>query len=221
MPIHAVVFDLDGVLFDACDLHYRALNRALETAGHAPITTEDHEGRFDGLPTRVKMKMLGIEGEEAERVWKLKQEATASMLGECVRIDTGTVALLQGLRDRGYRLACASNSIRRSVDIMVRGIGAAPFMEFTLSNEDVANPKPHPDIYLETCRRLLLEPRQVLVVEDNPNGQRACLEAGCRLCIVRDPSEVTIERVLGSIRDHESVCGFVPPPGRHGKQGAS
>lgn len=215
MKIEAVVFDLDGVLFDACDLHYQALNRALERAGHDPISPEDHHGRFDGLPTRTKMKMLGIEGDEAKKVWTLKQECTAEMLAEVVEIDTGTVALLQGLQDRGYKLACASNSIRQSVDIMVNGVGAAPFMEFTLSNEDVANPKPHPDIYLAACRQLELEPRQVLVVEDNINGQRACLEAGCRLCAVKNPTEVTIERILSSIRDHESVGNFVPTLGRH------
>jgi HAD superfamily hydrolase (TIGR01509 family) len=217
VQIKAVVFDLDGVLFDACDLHYQALNRALEQAGYKPISREDHEGKFDGLPTRVKMKMLGIEGDEAAKVWQLKQQNTASMLGEVVKIDTGTVALLQGLRDRGYKLACASNSIRQSVDIMVGGVGAAPFMEFTLSNEDVGNPKPHPDIYLEACRRFSLQPREVLVVEDNINGQRACLEAGCRLCAVNNPAEVTIERILCSIRDHEAVGDFVPAPGRHRK----
>jgi beta-phosphoglucomutase-like phosphatase (HAD superfamily) len=92
-------------------------------------------------------------------------------------------------------------------------------MEFTLSNEDVENPKPHPDIYLKACRQFGLEPLEVLVVEDNINGQRACLEAGCRLCIVRDPSEVTIERVLGSIRDHQHICDFVPSPGRHATTG--
>jgi HAD superfamily hydrolase (TIGR01509 family) len=215
MKIKAVVFDLDGVLFDACDLHFRALNKGLVDAGFEAISDEDHHGRFDGLPTRTKMKMLGIEGEDAQRVWELKQAATAEMLAEVVQIDTGTVALLQSLCDRGYKLACASNSIRMSVDIMVNGVGAAPFMEFTLSNEDVENPKPHPDIYLEACRRMELEPREVLVVEDNINGQRACLEAGCRLCAVKNPTEVTIERVLGSIRDHEAVCDFVPAPGRH------
>lgn len=215
MQIKAVIFDLDGVLFDACDLHYQALNRALERAGYEPISEEDHIGRFNGLPTRLKMKMLGIEGDEAQRVWKLKQECTAEMLHEVVEIDTGTVALLQGLRDRGYKLACASNSIRQSVDIMVIGVGAMPFMEFTLSNEDVENPKPHPDIYLEACRRLGLEPREVLVVEDNINGQRSCLEAGCRLCAVKNPAEVTIERVLSAIRDHEKVQGYSVGPGRH------
>jgi len=218
MKIRAVVFDLDGVLFDACDLHYQALNKALERAGHDPISRGDHKGKFDGLPTNVKMKMLGIEGKEATRIWQLKQDCTSEMLAEVVRIDTGTVALLQGLRDRGYKLGCASNSIRQSVDLMVTGVGAMPFMEFTLSNEDVDNPKPHPDIYLEACRRLELEPAEVLVVEDNINGQRACLEAGCRLCAVKNPEEVTIERILGAIRDHEAVRDFVPTPGRHNQR---
>jgi len=216
MKIRAVVFDLDGVLFDACNLHYEALNRALDQAGFEPISEEHHHGRFDGLPTSTKLKMLGIDQDDlAKRVWKFKQRATGEMLREVVKVDTGVVALLQGLRDRGYKLACASNSIRMSVDHMVIGVGAAPFMEFTLSNEDIENPKPHPDIYLEACRRLSLEPNEVLVVEDNINGQRACLEAGCRLCIVKNTTEVTIERVLGSIRDHESVGDFVPSPGRH------
>ena len=55
--IKAVLFDMDGVLIDAKDWHYEALNRALEHFGFA-ISRESHLSTFDGLPTRAKLQML-------------------------------------------------------------------------------------------------------------------------------------------------------------------
>src|SRR5690349_10956359 len=71
--IRCVLFDLDGVLLDARELHYETLNQALEEFGYRPIPREDHLARFDGLSTSQKLLMLGIDD---ERVKHRKQELT-------------------------------------------------------------------------------------------------------------------------------------------------
>ncbi len=60
MRIEAVVFDMDGVLIDAKDWHYHALNRALAHFGYS-ISRGDHLSTYDGLPTRHKLEMLSKE----------------------------------------------------------------------------------------------------------------------------------------------------------------
>lgn len=59
MNIKAIFFDMDGVLIDAKEWHYEALNRALELFG-MPISQVDHLTTFDGLPTRKKLEMLTL-----------------------------------------------------------------------------------------------------------------------------------------------------------------
>lgn len=203
MKIGAVVFDGDGVIADLVEVHYEALNEALVKTGHNPISREEQETTFNGLPTRVKLKMLGIAPDKIETVNSVKQEITSKMIKSLLKTDLRLIAVMQQLRDRGYKMGMASNSVRSSVDAMAFAVGVLPFFQFTLSNEDVKNAKPHPEIYLKACENLKLPPHEVLVVEDNVNGQRAALEAGCRLCVVRNPADVTLTRILDSISQHE------------------
>ena len=66
--IEAILFDLDGVLVDACDWHYESLNSALISSGYNPISREDHIEKFNGLPTKVKLSMLGIPDSESKKI---------------------------------------------------------------------------------------------------------------------------------------------------------
>ena len=58
--IECILFDLDGVLVDACDWHYEALNSSLISFGFSPITREEHLHKYNGLPTKIKLEMLNI-----------------------------------------------------------------------------------------------------------------------------------------------------------------
>lgn len=210
MRIAAIILDGDGVLADLVEVHFQALNRALVTCGYPEISLEDQEKMYNGLPTKVKLHLMGLPADEIKRVDAEKQRVTGPMIRAHIRTDMRLVAMLQQLRDRGYRLAVCSNSVRASVDEMVYCTGTAALFEFTLSNQDVANAKPHPEIYTKACEKLGLKPWEVLVLEDNVNGQRAALEAGCRLCVVRDPNDVTLARILEAIVQHEDLGYLVP-----------
>ena len=72
----AILFDLDGVLVDACDWHYHSLNDALEHYEGYRISYEDHIESFNGLPTSVKLNILGIKPDIAEKIWQMKQDKT-------------------------------------------------------------------------------------------------------------------------------------------------
>ncbi len=94
----AVLFDLDGVLVDACDWHYLALNSALESIGVDPISRADHETTYNGLPTKVKLDMLGLHEDECDLVWKLKQEHTLKIIKENATHQQEKVDLLLALK---------------------------------------------------------------------------------------------------------------------------
>ncbi|MFN3685279.1 HAD family hydrolase [Salinarimonas sp.] len=206
MRIEAIVFDMDGVLIDAKDWHYRALNRALELFGYT-IDRAEHLSTFDGLPTRRKLELLsedrglprGLHGFLSE----LKQIYTIDQVhADCRPLFVHEYAL-SNLKSRGYRLALASNSVRRSVELMMEKSGLAGYFDVMLSNEDIVRPKPSPDIYLRACELVGVEPSRALVVEDNVNGIRAAEAAGCPVLVVRSVEEVELSRLVEAVRRAE------------------
>lgn len=86
--IKLILVDLDGVLIKIKDLHYRALNKAL--GEDYAISLKDHHGRYDGLPTKVKLGMLtkdkGLPVEQYEEIWRNKQKYTMEMFATEIQI---------------------------------------------------------------------------------------------------------------------------------------
>ncbi len=202
MKIEAVVFDMDGVLIEAKEWHYEALNRALEIFGYT-ITRAEHLSTFDGLPTRTKLEMISKEKGLPRALHKfineLKQMYTVEQVHmHCKPIFTHEYAL-STLKARGYKLGLASNSIRSTVELMMSKSNLATYLDVMLSNQDVEKPKPDPDMYLKAASMLGLPPAQCLVVEDNPNGIRAAEAAGCPVLIVHSVHEVQLDRIENAI----------------------
>ena len=201
--IEAVVFDMDGVLIDAKDWHYHALNRALEHFGYT-ISRADHLSAFDGLPTRKKLEMLSRERRLPTGLHSfindLKQRYTIDQVhAECNPIFVHEYAL-SNLKAEGYKLGLASNSVRHSVELMMEKSALAPYLDIMLSNEDVEKPKPDPDMYQTATRMLDVNPSSTLVVEDNPNGIRAAEDAGCHVLVVQSVYDVQLDRIRDAIR---------------------
>lgn len=201
--IRAVIFDMDGVLIDAKEWHYEALNRALGLYGYS-IPRCEHETIYDGLPTKKKLLMLhqraGLPLEHADVINQLKQRYTIEMAQERCRPTPQHVNALSTLKLMGYRLGVASNSIRQTVNLMMQQSGLERFLDFQLSNEDVTRAKPDPEIYHKAIRHLQLTPEQCLIVEDNDNGIRAARAAGAHVFVVRDVHDVTFNNLSAQIR---------------------
>lgn len=208
MAIEAVVFDMDGVLIDAKEWHYEALNRALEYFGYT-ISRADHLTTFDGLPTRKKLEMLteerglprGLHGFLSD----LKQQYTIDQVQlKCKPMFVHEYAL-SNLKARGYKLGLGSNSIRSTVVMMMEKSNLSRYLDVMISNEDVKRAKPYPDIYLNAAAELGVAPGNCLVVEDNPNGIKAAEAAGCPLLVVNSVLDVQLDRILQAIRHAEEA----------------
>lgn len=196
--IRAVIFDMDGVLIDAKEWHYEALNRALGLF-EFHINRYEHLVTFDGLPTRDKLAMLtkdrGLPIGLHEVINNLKQKYTMEIVHrECKPMFQHEYALSK-LKARGYKLALASNSVRNSVEVMMKKSGLDRFLDAMVSNEDVKKGKPDPEMYLKATELLGLNPSECLVVEDNENGIKAARDAGCHVMVVRDVLDVTDENI--------------------------
>jgi beta-phosphoglucomutase len=196
--VKAVLFDMDGVLIDATDWHYEALNDALSLFGMA-IPREQHLAVYDGLPTRHKLKTLtltrGLPARLHDFINELKQRRTLELAFTQCRPKFIHQFALSRLKAEGYRLAVCSNSIRQTVDAMLNRAALDQYLEFSLSNEDVTRSKPHPEIYSAAMARLGLSPGACIVVEDNANGVEAAKASGAHCMEVASVHDVTYERI--------------------------
>ena len=196
--IKLVIFDLDGVLVDARELHYEALNRALAGLGFT-ITREEHLSTYDGLPTTKKLELLtdnkGLQKENYDLIWKKKQEFTSLIINEEMTYDERLRGILSKLKSEGYIISVASNSIRESVKMMLIRKGLSEYIDFFYSNQDVNKPKPSSEIYLKCMIKAGVNTDETVIVEDSHIGRKAAQSSGATLCAVRDVDDVTYDHI--------------------------
>jgi len=202
MPkVEAVLFDLDGVLVDACDWHFNALNEAMREIAGFELSREDHVLKYNGLPTAVKLRMLGFEGSIASRIEAAKQIKTLDIISKHAEIMTEKQELHSYLKSQGIKIACVTNSIRETAELMLSKTGQLDYIDLLVTNEDVSPNKPYPVCYNYAIQKLNANPDTSLCVEDSPKGIEAA-KASCipNLWIVSNPSEVTLETYKRIIR---------------------
>ncbi len=203
--IKAVIFDMDGVLIEAKDWHYEALNRALRLFG-LEISRYEHLTTFDGLPTKRKLQMLSAQGnlpsELHEFLNDMKQRYTMEIVNTQCKPRFNHEYALSKLKARGYRLAVCSNSVRDTIDTMMRKAALFGYLEFFVSNQDVSKPKPDPEMYNVAIARMGLRPDECLIVEDNENGIKAARASGAHVMEVTDVDDVTYAALSARI----AVC---------------
>ena len=207
--IKAIVFDMDGVLVEAKEWHYEALNKALGLFGYE-ITREEHLTTYDGLPTKTKLKRLteekGLPAALHSFINEMKQQYTVFMIFQYCRPRFDHEYALSRLKAEGYRLAVGSNSVRMTIELMMQKSALQKYLEFTLSNQDVTKPKPDPEIYVKAIERLGLSPQEVLIVEDNHNGVKAALASGAHLLKVETVDDVNYDNIRARIDEIEGAA---------------
>ena len=206
MKIKAILFDMDGVLIEAKEWHYEALNRALKLFG-MPISRFDHLRSFDGLPTLRKLEMLtlerGLPKELHVFINEMKQKFTMEIVhARCKPMFIHEYAL-SNLKDKGYKLAVCSNSVRNTVETMMQRSALSGYLDFMMSNEDVSRGKPDPEMYVRSMEHFALKPTECLIIEDNENGIKAARASGGHLLVVKEVTEVNLSNIINRISEIE------------------
>jgi beta-phosphoglucomutase len=203
MKIKAILFDMDGVLIDAKDWHYDALNKALSLFG-MEISRYDHLVTYDGLPTKKKLEMLSVERGLPIALHKfineIKQKYTMEIVHTSCKPNFIHEYALSKLNRDGYRMAVCSNSIRDTIDVMMKKASLEKYLDFYVSAQDVKNGKPDPEIYQTAIRKMGLVANECLIIEDNENGITAARASGAHVLEVVSVSEVNYENIKNKIK---------------------
>ncbi len=200
--ISAVLFDMDGVLIDAKEWHYEALNAALALFG-MEISRTEHLAAYDGLPTRKKLEILtrtrGLPAKLHGFINDLKQAQTMEITFQRCKPMFHHQDALARLHREGRKIAVCSNSIRQTVHAMMERASLDPYLDLKLSNEDVSNPKPSPEIYQSAMKHFGLKPEECLILEDNDHGIAAARASGGHVMVVGSVYDVTYGRISAEI----------------------
>lgn len=188
--MRAVIFDMDGVLFDTerlcsdCWMSFAdeigADREQMQKAILACV------GRNANDCVRVAEEMLGKDFPYQEYRKKTELLMLETIEREGMPMKPGVREILEWLKSHDYRIAMASSSSRKSVCHHLERAGIRDYFETLTTGDMVEHSKPQPDIYLKACESIGQSPEACYAIEDSPNGIRSAYSAGMKVIMVPD-----------------------------------
>jgi len=208
--VKLIIFDMDGVLVEAKNIHFEALNKAL--GKQYSITWDEHLNKYDGLKTYQKLKMLTVEKDLPpslyNQVWDNKQKYTLEAL-EQLEPNITLQSVFSALVEDGYKIAVCSNSIEKTVLTVLNKLGIREFVDLVFSNEHVLNSKPHPEMYWRAMYQARVLPEETLIIEDSPYGLLAAHRSCAHVMRVKDPHDVTYTKITLKLFEIENGMNII------------
>ena len=200
--IKLIIFDLDGVLLDCKKIHENAFIKSWNTIyNNIPITEKIHENYLEGRNTLGKIEILEKRyniNVNKGLIFEKKQLYTNEEL-ELFQYPNKFLDIFINLKNKGYLLACASNSISSTVQYILTQLQIKMYFDCILSNEDVVHPKPNPEIYLKTMELMNVLPHETLIFEDSNVGLTAAYASKANVIKVIDSLDLNESFINKSI----------------------
>jgi beta-phosphoglucomutase family hydrolase len=187
--IKAVIFDLDGVIAETEHAHIQAEKETMLKHGIKISEDELHQytgttakQMFTDLIRRYQLKTT------FDEIFNQKEEIMFKLLERGVEPTKGVIKLLNKLKRARIRLGIASSSHTRLIDYVLNELGITDMFDSIVGAEDITNSKPDPEIFLKCAKRLNMEAKECLVVEDSMLGVKAAKKAGMKCLGYRNPN---------------------------------
>ena len=210
----AVVFDMDGLMFDTEAVFVKAWDWVGEKIGigKAGFMVMETLGMNMELTKQKWRERFGDQCSE-EEVTKLTFEYIDGFYAaNKVPVKKGLRNLLEYLKNAGFRMAVASSSPMKDIERNLCDAGVRDYFSAIVSGDMVENSKPAPDIYLKACEQLAEKPEECYALEDSPSGLKAAMAAGCKTVNVPDlwqPDDETRASVAAVCGDLDEVIDFI------------
>lgn len=191
MEINAVIFDMDGVIFDTESLYLKHWCSIFSKYGYE-MTKENYLLVMGRGRKVVKEKFLGIYGENLpiDNMYKEKDYELSKYIEENeVPIKEGAYELLEFLKASGYKVALATSAKRGRAMKHLKDSRFENYFDVIITGEDIEKTKPNPEIFLKALERLNIEPKKAVVIEDSIAGIKAAKNAGIFAIHVPDLKE--------------------------------
>lgn len=213
-PPAAVIFDMDGTLFDSESLYFEAFQCAYAEQGGV-LTREEYFQRHAGTTNETIEASLGSRAPadfDAERFSRRWRECWDRLLDERGLVPLpGVVDWLKGCKAAGVAVAVASSSSLKEIARCLECAGLDRWFKWRTGGDEVSNGKPDPDIFILAIARLGIEPTRCLVIEDSPAGVAGARAAGIKVIQVSPHLPASMDpkvKRVGSLGELERSTAF-------------
>lgn len=180
-----VIFDLDGVLVSTDELHYQAWKRLADELGIINFTKKDNEkqrgvSRMESLEIVLSKGNVTFSLEEKEDLAEKKNEYYKELLQKLTdsAVLPGVIETLKELRKKGILIGVGS--VSKNTPVILEKTGLLKYIDKVSCGLDITKSKPDPEVFLVAAKKLGLECRECLVVEDSAAGIAAATAAGMK-----------------------------------------
>ena len=207
--LEAVLWDLDGVIADTADYHYRAWEDIFKEKG-VTFTREDFMRHFGQRHDTIIRFALGgnIPPDEFEVITERKQQEYRRLVAKNIKPLPGAIELIKSLNNYHIKTAIASSAPLENVEIIIRGLGIEACFQAIACGTEVPEGKPSPQIFLRAAQKLVVEPGNCLVIEDAIAGVAAAKRAGMKCVAVTNSHPGSSLKKADLIVDTLEVVGI-------------
>ena len=182
--LEAVIWDMDGVIADTAPYHFKAWQTVFPKRG-AKFTEADFKHHFGQRnDTIVRDTISGLSDEEVYAITEEKEAAFRREVAQNIKALPGAIELIRSLNEQGVKMAIASSATIENIELITQGLRVKNYFQAIVWGREVAEGKPSPQGFLLAARRLAVEPRDCLVIEDAVAGVAAARRAGMKCLAV-------------------------------------
>lgn len=204
--IKAVIFDMDGLMFDTETIYYQANQKTADKIG-LPFDYAFYE-KYIGASDEDFFQALYAEHDEKalvdQFVKQSREDIVEDLLNSPLPKKAGLDELLAFLKEKEYELIVASSTERHLVDALLKKAGVAHYFDGVVGGDEVKNSKPDPAIFLKASEKTRASKEETLILEDSLNGIRAAYAAEIPVIMVPDlfqPNEEATEKAVAIYSD--------------------
>jgi HAD superfamily hydrolase (TIGR01509 family) len=204
----AVVWDLDGVMVDSADAHNRSWVAMAKRFDVPYDPDRDFAGIFGRHNNDIISSMWQVNNQaQIDEMADYKESSFREEAAHLVPLP-GVVELVKALREAGWKQAIGSSAPLLNVQALLDGTGLGQYMDAISSGNDVTEGKPNPEVFLIAFRRLGVDPRDGVVVEDAPAGVLGGRRAGAAVLAVTTTQTADLLREAGADRIEDTLTGI-------------
>lgn len=177
--IKAIIFDMDGVIFDTEMIYLKVWSDVFEKYGYK-MTKEIYASVLGTGRENVKKVFLNLFGDDLpiDNMYIEKDENLAKEIEKGVPLKLGAYEILEYLKENNFKISLATSAISERAIKQLNQANIESFFDAVVCRDDVRKTKPNPEIFLKAANKLGVSPEQCIVIEDSDAGIEAAFNAG-------------------------------------------
>ena len=201
--IDTLIFDMDGTLIDSMNI-WHDIDRIFFENHNIPYP-DDLEKQIDSLSFDATAEYflnnfpLNYTKDEIQKIWR---DMSFEFYRDIIPFKKGALEFIKKMHEKGYKMGIATSNSRDLVEALDNRLHISDYIKVIVTNDEVPNGKPAPDIYLKVAEVLNSKPETCLVFEDVPGGIKAGKNAGMKVCAVQDSGSLNMEEEKRALADY-------------------